>query len=248
MNNSAINFQNQFVPMRDGIHLAVSIWHLNDSADEQQSRPVVLIATRYWRALAFKNEDIALQPYYGLAANLLERGYRLVIADVRGTGASFGCRLAEVDKFEVEDIGELISWASAQPWCNSQVATFGVSYTAITALYSPVYATSELKVAICRAPDFDMYRHLFAPGGVVNRWFIEIWGDSTAAQDSNDANRLYRNSEWQLPNDFASNVLGVKPVEPSHMAYKLGAQGKMKEGGQATCGGRRTPEEFQYRY
>ena len=60
----------------------------------------------------------------------------LVVCDARGTGASFGHREMELPSDEVADLGELIEWVAAQPWCDGQVATTGTSYTANTTLMS----------------------------------------------------------------------------------------------------------------
>src|SRR6266699_3431794 len=55
-------------------------------------------------------------------------GFALVVADARGTGASFGSRTIELGPGEIDDYGELIDWVAAQPWSNGRVGVYGTSY------------------------------------------------------------------------------------------------------------------------
>lgn len=208
--------------------MAVTAWLTEAEVDDSLHKkyPAVLVNTRYWRATAIDPDQPQQQVYYPWAAQFALQGYRLVVADARGTGASFGSRTAEVDQNEVADIGVLIDWVASQPWCDGRVFTTGCSYSAITTLYSLVTSPSALTMADCRAPDFDMYRHLFAPGGVINRWFIETWGAVTAAQDANDVAALYANGYWPAPESGAQTVLGVMPADEDICAYKESPKGE----------------------
>ena len=219
-----INLHSEYVPMRDGIRLAISSWSTADDMTHDKSYPVVLVTTRYWRAMALSPDNIDDQAYTGWAKVLIDNGYRLVVADARGTGASFGTRDAEVDSNEVSDIAELIGWVAHQPWCDGRVATHGTSYSGITTLYSLATAPSPLKLGICRAPDFDMYRHLIAPGGIVNEWFVSHWGAYTAAQDSNSVKAMFACGYVEPPEQTElDNMLGVLPVDEDKDGVLLAA-------------------------
>jgi len=213
MNTHQLTCKSVYVKMRDGIRLAVSIWLANDTEKYRDKRPAVVITTRYWRAMASQLDNLEFQRLYYWAAYLYEQGYVLVTVDARGSGASFGSRDSEMPHAEVDDAGEVITWVAQQTWCDGRVATTGTSYSANTTLYSLVAAPSALKLSVCRAPDYDPYRHLVAPGGIVNRWFIEAWGTSTAAQDNNDIQALLDTGYWVPPESGADNVLGVRPVD-----------------------------------
>lgn len=205
--------RSQYVVMRDGIRLAVDVWLPNEGKQMRIRQPAVLITTRYWRAMGFKIDKPELQIFYPLAVFLADRGYVLVVGDARGSGASFGVRSAEIFPEEIEDLGEVIDWLSQQQWCDGRVATTGTSYSANTTIHSLVTHTSALKCGVCRAPDFDLYRHLMAPGGIPNVWWFETWGDVTAAQDRNDVAALFTGGHFSTMENEADNLLGVKPVD-----------------------------------
>ena len=212
MTNSTLICRSEYVTMRDGVRLAVSTWLRNDHMSKGKKFTAILTTTRYWRAAALHKDNPEFQKNYPFACYLLAKGYVLVTVDSRGSGASFGCRETEYSPAEVEDIGEVIEWIVRQTWCDGRVATEGTSYTAQTALCSLVAAPSALEVAVCRAPDFDMCRHVFAPGGIANHWFIESWGKQTHAQDNNDVEALLA-ADHQLSKGSADDVLGVRPVD-----------------------------------
>ena len=83
------------------------------------------------------------------------------------------------------DIGEVIEWVAAQPWCDGRLATSGTSYTADTTFMSFITSPPALKVGVSRAVDFDAYRQLMAPGGIDKSWMAKVWGEMTGAQDQN---------------------------------------------------------------
>ena len=212
MSHTTFKCRSEYVAMRDGIRLAVSTWLGKEYEKNTDKRPAVLVTTRYWRAMAFQQDNLEFQTFYPYAAYFWARGYVFVVADARGTGASFGTREGELTPAEVEDIGELIDWVAQQDWCDGRVATTGTSYTANSTICSLASDSSALKLGVCRAPDFDVYRHLLAPGGIINISFVDTWGAMTAAQDANDAKGMLGNG-WKVPDGGAENLLGVRPVD-----------------------------------
>ena len=213
MSCTELNCRSEYATMRDGIRLAVSAWLGKGNDKNTEKRSAVVITTRYWRAMAFQQDSPELQTFYPLASYLWARGYVLAVVDARGTGASFGTRESEISPAEVEDIGELIDWVAQQGWCDGRVATNGRSYTANTTLHSLACGSSALKLGIGRAPDFDVYRHLLAPGGIINRWFVDVWGTLTAAQDANDVKALCSGGYWNIPTGEVANAQGIRPVD-----------------------------------
>jgi putative CocE/NonD family hydrolase len=208
MDQADIILKSCYVTMRDGVRVAVSIW-LPQEAESMDPRPAVLMTTRYWRAMALREDRPEYQGSFSMASHLWRCGYTLVLCDARGTGASFGTREIEMSADEVADIGEVIEWIAAQPWSDGRVATSGTSYTADTTFLSFVTSPPALKVGVARAADFDVYRELMAPGGIVNTWMAQVWGEMTGAMDRNDAESLFAGE----PDEFKNNVIGVRPVD-----------------------------------
>lgn len=159
--------------------------------------------------MAFREDRRELQESFPMASHLWRCGYTLVICDARGSGASFGVREIEIPPNEIADIGEVIEWVAAQPWCDGRVATTGTSYTADTTFMSLITSPPPLRVGVCRAADFDVYRQLMAPGGVANTWMAQAWGEMTGALDRNDAKSLFADE----PGEWKDNVIGVRPVD-----------------------------------
>jgi putative CocE/NonD family hydrolase len=100
------------VPMRDGVHLAADVF-LPASAGRW---PAVLVRTPYSR----KSPATRSFHYF------LQRGYALVVEDVRGRYASQGIfgSIAQ----EGPDGNDTINWIAEQPWSNHRVAMAGSSY------------------------------------------------------------------------------------------------------------------------
>jgi putative CocE/NonD family hydrolase len=113
--------------MPDGIGLAVDV--LRPAGG--QAAPTVVIQTRYWRSIGLKVRQapgsLPIVPREAIARALLDAGYNVVVADVRGTGASAGDWPAPWSPAEVADGCALLDWVVAQPWSLPQLATYGTS-------------------------------------------------------------------------------------------------------------------------
>ncbi len=151
----------QYVDMRDGTRIAVEIW-LPEALPEGARIPALAWFTRYWRTRV--NDEAMPEPATKSFAQCVnEAGYALVAVDVRGSGASFGCRKVEYPEAEVEDSGEVVQWLARQPWSNGRVAAEGISYLGNTAELAAVYAPQALKAAVPRFTDFDYYSQILYP-------------------------------------------------------------------------------------
>lgn len=240
MSTNYLNIESQYVSMIDGTRLAVSLWS-SSSLKHITPCPVIVSITRYWRAINVEGGTDEQQIYFYEMAKVYNRaGYIFVTADARGSGASFGTRSCEIFPEEIKDTGELIDWIAKQPWCDGRVVATGTSYTANTAIFSLVTHHDALKGVVCRAPDFDLYRFLFAPGGICNNCFAEAWGKITEAQDQNNVKALQQLGAWQGLS-FAEKIIGVRPVDEDedgdllHQAladhqYNFNAQSLIKDG------------------
>jgi len=217
-----VEFRSVYVPMRDGVRLAVDVWLPADlGADERL--PTIFTLTRYWRSYDLVDGRLDKQKSYQTAKFFVSRRYAFVLADARGSGASFGTRPSEYSADEIDDIGELVGWAARQPWSNGKVAATGTSYTGNTAFLSTVHGPSALKAVAPNSADFDVFRQLMCPGGIPNTWMIGTWGASVSARDQNDFDKLVRLSTRPPPEEFLKNVRGVRPVDDDRDGSMLAA-------------------------
>ena len=166
-----------YIPMPDGVKIAVEVWLPDDFVAGSQV-PVAVSFTRYWRVAEGQAPRSRLSP-------LRQSGIAVALVDCRGTGASFGHRKAEYSGIEVADFAQVIEWLDKQHW-SSGVVSSGVSYCANTAEFSLFDAPSALKAAIPLFSDFDFYRDVFFPGGLLNTRLLKPWGEGMQAIDRNE--------------------------------------------------------------
>ena len=102
------------VPMRDGVLLRADV--LLPAA--QGRFPTLVYRTPYGKEEAIKN--------YTTFRHAVERGYAVVVEDVRGRYASAGQFAAYQN--EGRDGYDTIEWAARQPWSDGRVGTYGLSY------------------------------------------------------------------------------------------------------------------------
>lgn len=200
-----------YVPMPDGVRLAVDVWRGADLA-EDHAQPVLLLSTRYWRAFDLAEGDETLQPLYPLARHAASRGVTVVNVDSRGSGASFGTRRTEWSDEERDDFGPVMDWIVAQPWSSGRVATFGYSYGGNTAFLAAAKGHPALAAILPQFADFDLYRHNLLPGGIPNVWLGDNWARVTAAQDSADVKALAEAMPGIDKDSFLHHVRGPAPV------------------------------------
>jgi hypothetical protein len=166
--------QSLYVPMPDGVRLAVDVW-LPAGTTAGARLPTVLEADRYWRARAYTG-GIKSNPNYYIAKPWNARGYAYVFADLRGTGASFGTLRAELGTQLIADAGSLADWIAARPWSNGRVGVTGVSYAADVAMQSLALRNPHITAAAPISYDFDPYEDLARPGGILIKPLIEPYG------------------------------------------------------------------------
>ena len=149
------------VPMRDGITLRADVLR---PAGEGKF-PVLVYRTPYGKESALKD--------YTTFRHAVERGYVVVVQDVRGRYASDG----EFRPYENEgrDGYDTIEWAARQPWSNGNVGTFGLSYPGAVQWLAAVEDPPHLK-AMVPAMTFSTPQNFFYAGGTWDMSWIEwIW-------------------------------------------------------------------------
>jgi uncharacterized protein len=148
------------VPMRDGVVLRADVWLPGASG----KFPVLVYRTPYGKHLATKATTFQ---------KAIERGYAVVICDVRGRYASDG----EFWPYQNEghDGYDTIEWAATQSWSNGDVGTFGLSYPGAVQWLAAVENPPHLK-AMVPAMTFSTPRNFFYSGGVFDgSWLDWTW-------------------------------------------------------------------------
>jgi putative CocE/NonD family hydrolase len=163
------------VPMRDGVVLRADVLR-----PKGQGRfPVLVYRTPYGKEFALKD--------YPTFRHALERGYALVVEDVRGRYASGG----EFRPYQNEgrDGYDTIEWAARQAWSNGVVGTFGLSYPGAAQWLAAVENPPHLK-AMVPAMTFSTPQNFFYAGGVWDMsWMEWIWDNM--APDVRVKNNLF---------------------------------------------------------
>ena len=141
---------NAAIPMRDGVVLRADIMR----PDTGGPFPTLVYRTPYGKTAA--------ETAYTTFRKAVERGYAVVIEDVRGRYASDGEFNAYFN--EGRDGYDTIEWAANQPWSNGAVGTFGLSYPGAVQWLAAVEHPPHLK-AMVPAMTFSTPQYFFYSGG-----------------------------------------------------------------------------------
>lgn len=149
------------VPMRDGVVLRADVLRPPGPGPF----PTLVYRTPYGKHSAL-DEDTTF-------ARAVDRGYAVVVQDVRGRYRSDG----EFRPYENEgrDGYDTIEWAARQPWSDGNVGTFGLSYPGAVQWLAAVEGPPHLK-AMVPAMTFSTPRNFFYTWGVWDlSWPYWIW-------------------------------------------------------------------------
>jgi putative CocE/NonD family hydrolase len=131
------------VAMRDQVELATDVY----LPAGWSSGPVVLSRVPYGKRERYIFLDRC-------APHFAERGYALVVQDVRGTGASGGETLPYVH--EVPDGYDTLEWIVNQPWSNGAIGMFGDSYYGYTQWAALASRHPALKAMVPRMASVEL--------------------------------------------------------------------------------------------
>ena len=201
--------KNAAVPMRDGVVLRADIMRLTEGG----KFPVLVYRTPY-------GKDDAQQEYTTFR-HAVERGYAVVIQDVRGRFHSDG----DFRPYENEgrDGYDTIEWAASQPWSNGDVGTFGLSYPGAVQWLAAVQNPPHLK-AMIPAMTFSTPQNFFYAGGTWDMSWIEwIWNNiawDTRAKKDLPGPRTYDEAlaAWKGEGAKMLNTLPLLDLKPLQQA------------------------------
>jgi uncharacterized protein len=191
--------QSLYLPMPDGVRLAVDVF-LPAGGPAREKYPVVFEYSPYnrgnifagmplWQRVIARWKTGEWGPVFNAAARrstrqLLARGYAYVIADMRGTGASFGVHIP-LDPQLGRDGKVIVDWIAGRPWCDGNIGMIGQSYHA----WSQFAVASQRPRALkCIAPALIMaetYTGANRPGGIAATSWLKHYSDYL--QDANQS-------------------------------------------------------------
>ncbi len=162
----------QYLAMRDGVRLAVSITRPSENGKAVEGRHPVL--WQHTLAIAAPgilraNRAGAMPGAYGAVPSLAYHGYIVVQVARRGHGPSFGKRRGYNDRSEAYDAYEVIDWLAAQPWSTGMVGVYGCSNTGDASMHAVTAANPHLKAAWAGCFSWEKYDG-FRRGGIYANW------------------------------------------------------------------------------
>lgn len=161
-----------YVPLSDGEKLAVDVF-VPAEGPEKAAFPVILEYLPYQRA--------TIDPATGEVRDgagkregkfYLSHGYVLVLADMRGTGASTGHMMDFMPQLQQDGL-ELVNWIAQQPWCDGHVGMKGSSYLGWSQLATATKAPAALKCIVPQCVPLDGYTGEAYPGGIFLQGFFD---------------------------------------------------------------------------
>ncbi len=161
----------QYLTMRDGVSLAISITRPSKDGKPVEDRfPVI-----WQHALTISTPGVlpitrsAMMGAYNDVSNLVYDGYVIVQVARRGMGPSFGKRRGYNDRTEAYDAYEVIDWLASQPWSTGAVGIYGCSNTGDAAMHAVTAANPHLKAAWAGCFSWEKYDG-FWRGGIYANW------------------------------------------------------------------------------
>jgi putative CocE/NonD family hydrolase len=149
------------IPMRDGVRLAGNVFL---PAELTGRLPVILERTPY-------NKGSEITPNYQA---FVDRGYAVVVQDVRGRYASEGT--FDALRQEPADGDDTLNWIARQPWSDGKIGMIGGSYRGIVQWKAALLNNPHLKAIFPVVSGDDDYRDRFySPGGAMKLGHRLLW-------------------------------------------------------------------------
>jgi putative CocE/NonD family hydrolase len=173
-----------YLPMRDGVRLAVSVTRPARGGKPIDGKfPVIWQHTLGIAGAGAQGgplgDDPAQKGYRGFP-NMARYGYAVVQVARRANGPSFGRRRGYNDRTEAYDAYEIIDWLATQPWSTGDVGVYGCSNTGDAAMHAVTVGNPHLKAAWAGCFSFEKYDG-FLRGGIFANW--GTGPERTIAQD-----------------------------------------------------------------
>jgi putative CocE/NonD family hydrolase len=158
-----------YLPMRDGVRLAVTIARpARDGKPAEGRFPVIWHHT----LSATQSPADGTGPFAGgfrAMPSLTRYGYVVVQIARRGNGQSFGERRGYHDRNEAQDAYEIVDWLARQDWSDGKVGIYGCTNTGDAAMHAVTMRPPALKAAFMGCFSWHKY-DAFRRGGIFAQW------------------------------------------------------------------------------
>ena len=183
----AVSYAGAFdVPTRDGVHLSTDVYLPRGIGEKV---PAVLVRTPY-------GKEEGREVYY----RYVQRGYAVVIQDVRGRNKSGGEWIPNY--YEVEDGDDTLHWIAAQPWSSGSVGMVGGSYLGYVQWAAAASGNPHLKALISVVCAGSAFIDVPRRGGSLNSGML-AWAFSVSQKTFKP--ELMERDDWQ-------QVLRIRPL------------------------------------
>lgn len=189
------------VTMRDGVTLATDHY----APQTSDALPTILIRCPYGTRPDAGVFGLLLS---FLALRFAERGYHVVVQDVRGRFDSGGAFFPYMN--ERRDGLDTLAWIQAQPWFNGQIGTWGPSYLGM--VQWPIADQPVIRAMLPSMTGSKLYRILYPDGALdlalVMRW-LKLF--QVIDQRGNQLKLISPRTNWSI-------ILGSRDVTARMMA------------------------------
>ena len=176
-----------FVAVADGTRLAIT-WYLPSQGPAVARFPVLLwYMPGHRESIDPRNGEIRPAMDRAELAFFTAHGYAVAIAEMRGSGASFGFRVIDRGPQIGKDGRDLVNWIARQSWSTGKVGMIGASFQGFSQFATAAERPRALKAIFPEIAGFDDYTSLYYPGGILN---IAIARVAYAAMGSDDRNEF----------------------------------------------------------
>lgn len=185
-----------FVPMTDGTRLAIT-WYTPEQGPAAAGFPVLL-----WYMPGHRE---SIDPATGSVRTGMDetelsfftsRGYIVAVAEMRGSGASFGHRAIDRGPQIGRDGRDLVDWIARQSWSDGRVGMIGVSFQGFTQFATAAEHPRALKAIFPEIAGFDDYTSLYYPGGILNLAIGRVAYAAMGQDDRNEFDPQGRPPRW----------------------------------------------------
>lgn len=178
---------NEFIEISDGVKLSTDIYFPEDNAHDKKF-PVILERTPYNKKSPSSAEVHNSERWtrHGVAKYFTDRNYVVVFQDCRGRFESTGTFTKYLS--EPKDGYETLVWISNQPWCDQNIGTMGLSYSAHTQMASTC-VVPQLESLKCMVLDSGGFSNSYL-GGIRQGGAFELkqatWAIKQSRPDATD--------------------------------------------------------------